>query len=684
MLRLRSLAACAALLVSLTLASPARAQLFKEPSSTVSLEARDARVLRVSPGETNGLLEFTVDPQPGGGDIFDIVTQDSQTVVTLLTPGGAEIGGANAFAQGYGYQVVPAEPARDNSIGNPLSIPGTHTLFMLPPGSVAGAYKVRANAAAATADVFVIATYISHSPVRLGAETDSLYRVDDPVVLAGLLFNGSAPLVGGTVTATIEDTAHPDAPITQVTLADSGDADEAPGDGIYTALFYATTAGKFNVTVRATGTGPSGSSYSRVATTVFEVMSPPATFSSFSDQAADDNSDGLTDRVVVKAHLSVAVEGDYRLALALSAPNGAKVNAVAPAHLLTGNREIAVSFRAQEIKQLGVDGPYAIQDALLTKEIADDSAVADFRESAGNTSAYLLSSLQRPRIFFTGQNSGAGLDTNRNGKFDTLRVTAQVNVVAAGVYEWSGLLTDVFQREIGFYTGAASLTAGNNFITFEFEGSKIGQSGVNGPYAVQSVLINNGADSAVIDNLFSTLPYSVTEFENALIEGDLNGDRTVNDSDVQVVVLALGTRCGDAGYNAVADINQDCIVDDYDLNFVKQDVGTFGRFDGGGQRPRDVNRFLTYDNPTSTATALPPGTTSFPLTIYYGSTVHITSFRAVLNGVDITSQFSPAPGGKQTVNIQLPQGRSVLQFTAEGELPSRTATDSDRLVLDVP
>ncbi len=207
---------------------------------------------------------------------------------------------------------------------------------------------------------------------------------------------------------------------------------------------------------------------------------------------------------------------------------------------------------------------------------------------------------------------------------------------------------------------------------------------MDGPYTVQSVLINNGADSAVIDTLFSTLPYSVTEYESAKIEGDVNGDRTVNDADIRVVTLALGTRCGDAGYNAAADVNQDCIVDDYDLNFVKQDVGTFGAFDGGGQRPRDVNRFLTYDNPTSTATALPPGTTSFPLTIYYGPTVHITSFRAVLNGVDITSQFSPAPGGKQTVNIQLPQGRSVLQLTANGELPSRTATDSDRLVLDVP
>ena len=125
------------------------------------------------------------------------------------------------------------------------------------------------------------------------------------------------------------------------------------------------------------------------------------------------------------------------------------------------------------------------------------------------------------------------------------------------------------------------------------------------------------------------------------------------------------------------------VVDDYDLNFVTQDVGTFGQFNGGGQRPRDVNRFLTYDNPTSTTTTLPTGTTNFPLTIYYGPTVHITSFRAVLNGVDITSQFFPTPSGKQTVNIQLPPGKSVLQLTVDGELPGRTATDADKLVFNV-
>src|SRR2546423_1913178 len=80
MSRLHQPAACAALLVSLILASPAAAQVFTEPSTTVSLSANDARVLLVAPGETNGLLEFTADPQAAGGDLFDVVSQDPHAV----------------------------------------------------------------------------------------------------------------------------------------------------------------------------------------------------------------------------------------------------------------------------------------------------------------------------------------------------------------------------------------------------------------------------------------------------------------------------------------------------------------------------------------------------------------------------------------------------------------------------
>lgn len=109
-----------------------------------------------------------------------------------------------------------------------------------------------------------------------------------------------------------------------------------------------------------------------------------------------------------------------------------------------------------------------------------------------------------------------------------------------------------------------------------------------------------------------------------------------------------------------------------------------GSFDGGGQRPKDVNKFLTYSNPTASQTSLPAGTTTFPLQIVYGNTILPSTFRAVLNGVNISSMFSPSPDTGQHVNLSLKSGRNVLELSVDGNLPNRIATDKDRLVFLVP
>jgi hypothetical protein len=109
-----------------------------------------------------------------------------------------------------------------------------------------------------------------------------------------------------------------------------------------------------------------------------------------------------------------------------------------------------------------------------------------------------------------------------------------------------------------------------------------------------------------------------------------------------------------------------------------------GSFDGGGQRPKDVNKFLTYANPTSSQTSLPAGTSSFPLQIVYATNIIPTTFKAVLNGGDISSAFSPMPASGQVVALHLQRGKNVLVVSVDGHLPSRIATDKDSLVFLVP
>ncbi len=112
-------------------------------------------------------------------------------------------------------------------------------------------------------------------------------------------------------------------------------------------------------------------------------------------------------------------------------------------------------------------------------------------------------------------------------------------------------------------------------------------------------------------------------------------------------------------------------------------ISVGGGFDGGGQRPRDVNKFLSYIIPGDSPTTLPPGTTTTTIFIVYGKTIIPSSFAAQLNGVNVAGLFSATPGSSQMVTLNLQPGRNVLVLSVEGSLPSRVARDTDRLVFIV-
>lgn len=128
------------------------------------------------------------------------------------------------------------------------------------------------------------------------------------------------------------------------------------------------------------------------------------------------------------------------------------------------------------------------------------------------------------------------------------------------------------------------------------------------------------------------------------------------------------------------------MVNIYQINFAKavgSKIQVGGGFDGGGQRPKDVNRLLSYANPSSARTVLPSGTADYSLLFFYDSTIIPASFSAELNGVDMTGLFHPAQGASDKVLLNLRPGRNVLRLSVDGDVGGRVATDSDRLIFDV-
>jgi hypothetical protein len=110
-----------------------------------------------------------------------------------------------------------------------------------------------------------------------------------------------------------------------------------------------------------------------------------------------------------------------------------------------------------------------------------------------------------------------------------------------------------------------------------------------------------------------------------------------------------------------------------------------GGYDGGGQRPSDVNKFLRFSNPSQARTKLPAGTSSFRLGLSYGDTTYAHTFSAILNGQPIEASFVPTAGGREVVNLPLQSGSNVLKLSIQGLTTSgRVATDTDRLVFLVP
>lgn len=97
-----------------------------------------------------------------------------------------------------------------------------------------------------------------------------------------------------------------------------------------------------------------------------------------------------------------------------------------------------------------------------------------------------------------------------------------------------------------------------------------------------------------------------------------------------------------------------------------------------------ANQFLSFASPYAAATLVPSGVNNFPLVIFYGATTYPGTFTASLNGQNIYSLFSPAPGTVQGVNIPLPNGESTLTLQINGTTPSGQATtDTETLLFDV-
>ncbi|MBI4904896.1 MAG: choice-of-anchor D domain-containing protein [Acidobacteria bacterium] len=365
-----------------------------QDQSAIHLTSRDSRAALIAPGAEAAILEFIADPAPGGGDVFHVVVSAQGATISLLTPAGIEITAQNAGTLGYSYSSFEGLPS-NAIIPGPLSMPGFHTFIGLPPASPEGLYRVKATPANVIAQAAVVATYTSSSAVRAGVATGKgIYRLDEPVALTGVFFDGAAPLAA--VRAIVRIRAQDDeaATATDLTLEDSHDLDGQAGDGNYFALWRPPGPGRFLAAMKATGVSRSGIAFSRLASAEFRVLAPLAVIESIYDSAVDDNGDGLADRIVLGANLDVATAGEYLLLLKVGSEQLA-VPARRAAVLEKGKSRIEVNLALETLASLAPAGPYSITNVMLVHQDEPEPPVVDERSDAGKTAAYPVAELLR-------------------------------------------------------------------------------------------------------------------------------------------------------------------------------------------------------------------------------------------------------------------------------------------------
>jgi hypothetical protein len=181
-------------------AALAAAQTVPLPGATIEASGFDARGSSIPANSASTLLNFTVEGDTAGNNIFDVLTSDPGVIVSMILPSGLEVTSANASSLGFAVTLLPDQTGVD--VQSVLSLPGTHTLIQIPGGQVSGVYSIKANASSVNTASAMIASYYASSTVKTAVTTSSsAYKVGDTVVLSGLVFDGSTPVTGATVSA---------------------------------------------------------------------------------------------------------------------------------------------------------------------------------------------------------------------------------------------------------------------------------------------------------------------------------------------------------------------------------------------------------------------------------------------------------------------------------------------------
>jgi uncharacterized protein (TIGR03437 family) len=451
---------------------------------------------------------FTVDS--ASNVTVTLIGRSSTLNISLVDPSGTS----------HSLGVTDAVVARTSSFDFSTTGAGPwNYLFALtnpPPG--VWRYRV-SDSATLTGPRAIVFMLVTSSPVvvnLLGGGQD--YPANQDIGISLVVVDGKAPIKGSSVASVSAAVTASSGVSMPVNFADDGKGfDHTANDGIYSATFRLSQADAYTLGVTITGTTGSGG-FVRSASTAFRVVTPTASLASSAQSVPVDlNNNSLPDGLDVLVNVTTTSKGDFLLFATLSSSNASSVSETSTFSVPgAGTSQQSVRFSVADLNTLGSNGPYQISTIRLEQIMPDGTTqISNTKANLGQTVPIDLSRLERPSVILNGKNTDAGVDTNSNGLFDRLDVKVGADVLAAGSYRWSASLFAANRIQVGSATGSGNLPAGAATVPLSFDGASLGKAGIDGPYAVRSVVVTGSGQTSTLGAAGNTGAYRFDQFEGA-------------------------------------------------------------------------------------------------------------------------------------------------------------------------
>jgi pimeloyl-ACP methyl ester carboxylesterase len=473
-----------------------------EPASlaVASITANQLVLTQAGNVAASGLFTKQIPVDAGTQLVLDVHANMAVTF-TLVEPGGRLINPA----------LADADPFIDYATAADLGL--IHYRYVIS-NPVMGPWQVQVQSATATD--FVVTGWLD-APISLDVSPDkAAYAPGELITVQAALIQTATALIGGTMVGAFE---QPQGGELAVNFYDDGtNGDTAANDGRFTAQFAAPA---IQAQLYLKVIADRGATH-RESSLLLTISMQTAMITGITGEwPLDDDGDGLIDRLVIQANISVLQGGYFDLQGSLLGLNEAFIQSAQAlarsaqtSPLAPGPHSILLEFAGQDLWQAGQDGPYTLTDLILTDSTHQIFRV-DSLTTAYMTAAYAHSQFEHAPLYFLG-GSDTALDTNGNNRYDTLTVHLQFGIEAPGSYVLNGRLVDVHGGEIAWSASSFSAsTAGGYAVDLIFNGADIGSHRVNGPFVLQDVSLYNtaGAPTAYFSSPFTTGLYEFTHFE---------------------------------------------------------------------------------------------------------------------------------------------------------------------------